>query len=466
MKPSVSLGVRTRLHPLLLVSLVVFAHQARADEVDQTVQKYMDAAHVPGLSLTVVQDGHTLRSQAYGYENLETQTKATPDTVFEIGSVTKQFTSTLVLKLVGEGKLALDDPLSKFFDDLPDAIKPVTVRQCLSHTSGLFEYLGLGVNMRNDYEPKEMFELAKKRPLDFTPGQAWSYSNAGYLVAGLIIEKLTKKSWAKNVQETIFKPVGMTSSYIQSVPTIIPNRASGYVWVGKSHRNSEVLRPGSAFAAGAILSTGPDMAKWTVALSQGKFPGVSQAWQPVMLSEGRTYPYGFGWFLGKAWGQPLVQHGGNTYGQSAQISRYPEERLSVIILTNEAGLNLASLADQVAKHYLKHVVVRKFAPLPDPDKARTFKLLDALDDFPAKKLDPDLLGEELRALLGTTRGTPQKFAFKSGFGKLLTLIYLGEDKNGDDTDVYYELVGEKARARFTFLVDKAGRLIRLSKLPE
>lgn len=458
------LAMTVRFHALAVSALLSLTGLAHADKVDDLVTKYMAATHVPGLSLTVLKNGRPIKEQGYGMANLETQTKVTSDTVFEIGSCTKQFTAALVIKLASEGKLSLDDPLSKYFDGLPDSIKPITIRRCLSHTSGLYEYLALGIEIRKDYRTDDILERIKSKPLDFAPGEAWSYSNAGYFVAGMIIEKLTGKTWGQAVQEQIFKPLGMSESYIQSVPTVIPHRASGYAWGGKNYQNSEVLRPGSAYAAGAILSTGPDLAKWVVALDAGKFPGVAQAWEPFKLNGGRTYPYGMGWFLGKAWGQPVVQHGGNTYGQSAQISRYPQEGLTVIVLTNAAGQSFVGLADQVAKEYLEHVVVKDLKPQPDPDKARTSKLIDALEQFKVKEPDTKLVGTELRALMGTVRGTAMKNQIRNGLGQIRALIYLGEEKSGSDTEIYYEVVGSKARNRLTLLVDSEGRLIRLSGL--
>lgn len=458
--------MKVRVNLVAALAALLLASLARADAVDDLINKSMSAAHIAGLSLTVVKDGKILRSQGYGYANLETRTKVTPETVFEVGSVTKQFTSTLILKLASEGKLSIEDPLAKYFDDLPEAQKPITIRRCLSHTAGLYEYLGIGIDIRKDYKPEAVFDIVKKKPLDFAPGDAWSYSNAGYAAAGLIIEKLTNKTWAENIQNDIFRPLGMKESYIQSVGRVIPNRASGYGWSGKAFTNSEVLRPGSAYAAGAILSTGPDMAKWTTALSNGKYPGVSQAWEPIKLNGGRTYPYGMGWFLGKAWGQPVVQHGGNTYGHSAQISRYPQEGLTVVILTNATGQSYVHLADLVAKNYLEHVTVVEHKPMPDPNKARTSKLIDALEEFKVKNPNPDLVGVELRSLMSTLRGTALKSSIRNSFGQIKALIYMGEEKDGDDTAVYYEVVGSKARAPLRMLVDKDNRLIRVAGMSE
>lgn len=438
--------------------------QDLAKKVDQLAAEGMRESGVPGLSLAVVKDGRVILQRAYGLANLELNVKTTPNTVFEIGSVTKQFTSALVMMMVEEGKLSLSDPISKYLDNLPEAWRQLTISQALHHTTGIRDYLSLGFNMRKDYSKEELLALVTKAKLEFPPGQSWSYSNSGYYLAGLILEKVSGKTYEELLVERIFKPLGMQDTQVFSPARLIPGRASGYIKFGNEMRNAEVLRPSAAYSAGEIVSTSGDLAKWAAAMLERKMlkeSSYAALFEPAKLEGGRTYPYGMGWMLASSNGQPIIHHGGNTYGCSAEVSLFPNQNMAIVVVGNGAGQDFSGLAYEIARLIDKSLIEKPFVQSPDPDKTFTFKMIDALESIMNGRPDKSLLAPEMLGLLNTTRGRPLGLVLRSQLGKLRTLRYGGKRQEGTDTRYFYNGVFEKTTAPLELLVDSEGRLARI-----
>ena len=374
--------------------------------------------------------------------------------------MTKSFTAAHVLQEVKKGTLSLDDPVSKYVKDWPDKWGTVTVRRALTHTGGLPEYLGIGFDLRKDYDPRAALKLVEAEPLDYPAGMMWSYSNAGYLAAGLILESVTKKKWPDLVQERIFGPVGMKSGVIQDTSKIIPNRAHGYVFDGKQTANAEQLRPGGAYSAGAIICSSSDLAKWGDAVMHDKVFDHAVAWERAKLLKDRDYGYGMGWFLRDVGDKHVVDHGGNTFGFSANLACYPTDDLVIAALSNEAGLNLSAVTDTIARQFitLKPSTPKKVTT--DPDKARTYRLMDALVSALSAKPDPSLVSEELRWQFKPLRMVSAKNSLKAALLPLKAMLYIDEKKIGTDTEIIYEVVGKSRRVRLRLLVDSEGKLVR------
>lgn len=445
-----------------LFALGFAAASSFAQSPDKDVKEWMDAAHIAGCQYAVYRDGKLVTTSGVGFADLENQVPVRPDSLFEIGSITKSFTAALIMQEVKAGTVNLDDPVTKYLPDLPKTWDAVTVRRALSHTAGLPEYLGIAIDIRKDYAPRDVIRWVEKEPLDFPPGMLWSYSNTGYILGGLILEKVTKKSWPDLIQERIFNPVGMKSGNVQDVMKVLPGRAHGYVYNGKAYQNADVLRPGAAYSAGAIVCDSADLAKYGDAVMREKLISHADLWKPIELNKGRTFDYGMGWFLRKVGDTQVVEHGGNTFGFSANLACYPASGLVVAACSNAAGVNLSGVTDAIARHYIKLEPAKPATPKPDPDKKRTYRLWDAFVSSISSKPDPTLVAEELIWQFKPTRMRTTRDTVKAAFLPLKSLIYVDERTIGPDTEITYDVVGKNRRARLKFLVDKEGKLVRYS----
>ncbi len=227
---------------LLLFIAPCLAQQDISARVDEFINTEMRRQRIPGLSLAVIKNGQVILSKGYGFANIEHQVPVKAETVFQSGSVAKQFTATAVMLLVEEGKLSLDDNISKYFPDTPENWKNITVRHLLTHTSGMTDYPP-DFNLRRDYSEEELLTLIKSHPLAFQPGEQWSYSNLGYVTLGILIRKVTGKFYGDFLAERIFTPLGMTTARVISEADIISNRASGYRLVSNELKNQEWVAP-------------------------------------------------------------------------------------------------------------------------------------------------------------------------------------------------------------------------------
>jgi D-alanyl-D-alanine carboxypeptidase len=332
-----------------LLGLCLFAATALADKLDDYVKAQMEQRRIPGLALAVVKDGRVLKHEAFGLANLELKAPAHKDTVFEIGSITKQFTAALVVLLAAEGKLSLHDPVTKFFDNAPPSWRPITVRHLLAHTSGIKNYTGLpGFEVTKKLDAQKFVATIGAEPLESRPGEAFKYCNSGYNLAGYIVEKVTGKTYWEALRGRILEPLGMRTTASRDLKPIIENRADGYeIENGKLvNRDSDLT---DVFAAGAIVSTVGDMLKWNAALNSGNL--LSEAnratmWTPFSLNSGVKYPYGLGWRLDDHKGRRTIWHSGSTSGFTASLLRFPDEKLAIIVLTN---LGEQGAATQVAR---------------------------------------------------------------------------------------------------------------------
>ena len=328
-----------------LVLLFVVTVTAQADKVDDYVKAEMQRQHIPGISIAVIKDGKIIKAEGYGLANVELNVPARPETVFKIGSVSKQFIATGILLLIQEGKISLDDKISKFLEGTPDTWKDITVRHLLTHTSGIVREAP-GFDPLKIQDDADVIKTAYPLPLRFAPGEKWEYCNVGYFTLAEILHKISGKPWGDYLGERLFSPLEMNATRTTTMTDIVQNRANGYVWRNGKLANAEIyfaLRP-----SGAFLSTVLDLAKWDAALYTDKIvkqSTLSQMWMPVKLNSGATHPYGFGWELSSVAGHKLVHHGGSLPGFRAQFSRFVDDKLSIVVLTNgdNADPNLIAL---------------------------------------------------------------------------------------------------------------------------
>ncbi|HEX2851819.1 MAG TPA: serine hydrolase [Opitutaceae bacterium] len=345
---------RSSVRGLVLTAIVgvAAAAGARADETDDYIAAQMSRQHIPGLSLAVLKDGKPLKVQGYGLANLELGTHATPETVFQIGSVSKQFIAAGIALLSEAGKVGLDDPVRKYLEDAPETWQAITVRHLLTHTSGLIrETPGLQLKVQSEIDA---IRAAYSAPLAFAPGEKWQYSNLGYFVLAEIISRATQIPWPQYLQERIFAPLGMRATRTTTVEELVPHRATGYHWMDSSKYQNAQIVPGVR-PSGAFLSSVLDLAKWNAALHADTLFSSQQRellWTPVKLNDGSEKPYGFGWELGKAGKHRQVKHAGTMIGFRSHMLLFPDDGLTVVVLTNATQAVPEKIAAGVAALYL------------------------------------------------------------------------------------------------------------------
>jgi CubicO group peptidase (beta-lactamase class C family) len=420
------------MRPALVLLLLAAARTASADALDDYVRAQMGRQKIPGLSLAVCRDGKPVRAAGYGQANVEHQVPAGPETVYQSGSMGKQFTATAVMMLAEGGKLSIDDPVTKSFTDAPEAWKPITIRHLLTHTSGLKDYGPEDIDFRRDYTEDELVKKAYGLPLDFPPGTQWSYSNTGYMMLGVLIHKVSGQFYGDFLKERVFTPLGMTSTRIITEADIVPHRAAGYQLKDGALKNQDWVAPMlNTTADGSLYFTVEDLAKWDEALYDERLlkrASFEQMWTPVRLSSGATYPYGFGWGLDEQRGHRLIEHGGSWQGFRTAIARYVNERLTVAVLAN-----LAEAEPEMIAHGIAGIVEPALA-LPDgkttaadPDPARTSALRDVLTAW-GQGGDAKRMAAGLRAArAGTAREKTSRKRTADRLQKMTGFAYLAED---------------------------------------
>ena len=303
----------------------------------------VEAGQVAGLAVAVVRGTDTLLARAYGKADLENDVPATVGHVFEIASITKEFTAAAVLLLVQDGKLRLDDDVTRYLPDAPTQGKPVTIRQLLSHRSGLVDVPdlpGFQNLKRRDLPTDSIIALARGEPFYFPPGTQMRYSNTGFLLAGQLIEKLGGRRYAEFVAERLFQPAGMRSSRYCDQRALIPRLARGYDYTPQGFRPAAFLNLQVPFAAGGLCSTALDLVAWSQALYGGRILGpaaLAEMLRPGTLPGGLQTRYGLGMALGTMAGHRAYHHGGDIDGFTSYLAYFPDDSLTVTVLLNTQG---------------------------------------------------------------------------------------------------------------------------------
>jgi D-alanyl-D-alanine carboxypeptidase len=345
----------------VVLLFTAMARIAAANRVSDFVNEYLKKNQIPGCAVMVRHNGKLVLSRGYGVANIEQGVHVTPQTVFQSGSIGKQFTAMAIMMLIEEQKLALEDPISKYLD-VPENWSAIRVRHLLTHTSGLGDYPE-SFSLQRDYTEDELLKMITAQRLAFAPGESWSYSNLGYVTLGILIHKVSGEFWGDFLQQRVFAPLGMKHTRAISEADIIPNRASGYVLKNGTLKNQQWVSPTvNNTADGSLYFTVEDVVKWDEALETRKVisrAGYDQMWTPVKLNNATTAPYGFGWRIAKTdSGHAVLEHGGAWQGFASYIVRYPEDRLTVAVLCNRAGASASYIAKHIAGLYVPSVAPR------------------------------------------------------------------------------------------------------------
>jgi CubicO group peptidase (beta-lactamase class C family) len=451
----------------VVVVLAAAPATARADAIDDYIGERTRELRLPGVAIAVVRDGEVGTIRSYGIANLELDVPVTNDTVFEIGSVTKQFTAVALMMLVEEGKVRLDDSITKHLPQLPVGWRAITVRHLLTHSSGIQEYLsvpGLPDQAHAARSHDEMSRLLGTRlKLEFKPGETWAYNNSGYLLLGNIIERASGRTYWEFLRERIFAPLGMNATRSSDPRALIPRRAAGYGWHDASFVNRDALHE-NAYSAGAIVSTIADMARWAAAVQESKLlsqQSWDEMWTPLAVSRSSAPPfsYGFGWVIDREHGSRAILHSGGTPGFSAAIRQYLDKRLAVIVLTNHGDRILDHLPMEIAG-IVAPQLAREQATA-DPDPARSERLKAALRGLLSGKPDAKLFTPAMQLFLKTSSGRGLS-EWIASHGELKSLTYSQTETADENSTLRYRAVLGDAHLWFSFTVTRDEKIAQVS----
>ena len=396
-----------------LATLPIHAAVAQPADLAAQVAALAEAAYPadgPGAAVIVTRGGTIVYAGARGLADLEAHRPITPDTAFRLGSITKQFTAAVILQLVAEGKIGLDDPLSRYFPDFPQPGAGATVRQLLNHSSGVQDFskipgwMGSPPSLRPN-TTADLVELIRSHPAVSEPGQRWEYNNSGYVLLGAIIEKVTGKPWHQAIADRIARPLGLASIGYADANEDDPARAHGYSEIDGQQRPARGVHISVAHAAGGLVGSVRDMAKWAQALHHGRVVTPElyrEMTRPAQLADGSTRRYGFGLRLLQIRGRTAFVHGGAGRGLDTGSAYIPSEDLFVAVFANSDD------------------------PATDPDTlVRRLAALALGDPMPSfTRIDPDMPAlEPLFGAYTPENGAPFRFFARDG------KLYLGR---GDD----------------------------------
>ena len=292
------------------------------------------SGNVPGASVVVVRNGNVVVRSAFGRADLEQQIAATADTHYRLASVTKQFTAAAILSLAERGKLSLDDSIRRWLPSLPAYADAITIRQLLTHTSGLVDYEdaippGRTAQLNDD----DVLQIVASQPAPyFEPGSSWRYSNSGYVLLGIIVARASGESFPQYLHDAIFDPLGMktTAMHVEGAD-VVPNRVYGYSREGDHWKRTDQSITSATLGDGGIYTSVDDLVSWMRALDAGRF---AEAFVPRTLTDKKNVQYGYGWRISEHNGRRIVWHTGESIGFRNAIVRFPDEHLSIVVLTN------------------------------------------------------------------------------------------------------------------------------------
>lgn len=430
-------------------------------KIDQVVTEEMRTQKIPGVSVAVVREGKVVFSKGYGLANVEIGVKATDKTVYQIQSVTKQFTASAILMLVQEGKIGLDDPVSKYLDNTPESWKEVTIRHLLTHTSGIKDFINEPTqSLKLDVTEQEVFDATAKRELNFKTGDRYQYSNTNYHLLAMVIRKITGKSYGDMLTERIFKPLKMKDTQILSLSGIVDRRAAGYLMSDRKLRNGEyVSQTVLSYAGGGVMSTVLDMAKWDAALDGNAIlteASKKEMWSPMKLNQGVDSPYGFGWALGTLNGHREYAHsGGHVTGFTTFYAKYPDDKLTVLVFTNSGWGNPGKIAREIAAAYAPALKAEEPKPIDDKSPSTKALLIKVLGQAQQQNLDLSLFSEQMKKVL-TPDMVKQGGQMLKDFGKIVKVDLMKRDEQGAIEISNYRVKFEKTTIICIFAVGKSG----------
>ena len=343
----------------MLASLLLFsvlASDIRGDEIDSVIGQALQREQVPGMALLVMRSGQVIRRSTYGLANVEHQVQVRQDTMFQSGSLGKQFTAVAVLLLQERGQLSLDDPINKYLGPGPPAWTPISVRELLNHTSGIHdaeEDSGEIFDLRREYTDAQLIKVLQSYPLNFPPGSRWRYNNSGYILAGILVTRVAGIFYGDFLVREVFRPLGMATARVISDRDIVPNRAAGYVRTHAGIRNQEFVSAAlNATGDGSLYLSLNDWAAWIAAMDRGaRLSAASWAalWERTRTRDGGLTEHSFCWDHVPLFGRDVLEFDGSWQGFRSAIERDPVTGFTVVLLANLAQAEPLPLAREVLR---------------------------------------------------------------------------------------------------------------------
>ncbi len=456
----------TRSIVLLLLLLPPFAAFAGAPpalpgRIASYVAAELKRQQIPGLAVAVVQRGKVIGVQGFGLANVEHRVPVTPETIYQSGSVGKQFTAALVMLLAEDGTLSLEDPITRFYPEAPWSWREITIRHLLTHTSGIPDYEDTAIDLRKDYTEDEFARLAFGLKLEFEPGSRWSYSNTGYVLLGAVVRKVTGRFYGDLLRDRLFEPLGMKTARVISEEELIPHRAAGYRREKGALRNQAWVSPSlNTTADGSLYLSILDLVAWDAGV-RAKAVLRPESWEavftPVKLRSGKTYPYGFGWFVDDHSGQRRHHHSGAWQGFKAYVSHHLGSDLTVMVLANLAQADPGAIVAGVAGLVEPGLAVRT-GPIADRDPVVTDRVRRLL----AAAAEGRLSKEELTHVkAGFFPGVAKaQEAELQAAGPLVVLELMEAHEAGDDREFRYRATFQGGAFELTFGLAPDGEVAR------
>lgn len=452
-----------RLPRALALSALALAASTFADPIDDLIQREIETKRIPGAAVLILKDDQVVKRTAYGLADVEQQVKMMPEAVFESGSIGKTFTATVIMQLVEEGKLSLDDPIAKHLGDkVPEKWRANTVRHLLAHQSGIPEYalvpsLGLVETWTLDDWWKKMTEL----PMDFAVGARFAYSNSNYLLLGLIAQAVAGEDINVLRTKRILEKLELKNSLVEDARRIVPNRIPGYLLLPNGIARGMAIP--HVYGDGSLLNSLEDLATFEKAFREGRLvkPETRDLMQTAQrTTNGRKTGYGLGWMVREVNGVPTISHGGNTGAFSNSLFTVPSEKLTIVLTMNVHNQSGDGLAQRIAEHYAPALAPIAYKESPDPDPARTEKLLKsvkalAAGELASADLDPDYLER-----LQTARGRMGLGAL-ARFRTVESMAFLNQEKADPDTLLRYRTKVDGKSVLLTLVVTSEGRLFQV-----
>ncbi|MFT3822588.1 MAG: serine hydrolase domain-containing protein [Chitinophagaceae bacterium] len=354
-----------QLYALLLLFILsanplnTVSAQSLETRVDSLIHTVFNDPSGPGAVFMIAQKGKVIYQKAFGKANLELDINMTPENVFQLGSMTKQFTAVAILVLEQQGLLNVKDPVSKYIPDYPAGDK-ITIHHLLTHTSGIKDFTkmkALSTIAQKEMSPKMMVDFFKNEPVDFAPGEKFEYNNSGYVLLGYIIELVSSHTYEDFIKKNIFEKAGMSQSYYASDRQVISKRAYGYHKKETGYVNKTMISFSAPFSSGSLMSTTADMLKWQNALDQHLLLNAAEtkkAFSSYTLNNGEEFTYGYGWHIKKLHGMPSLEHGGSIFGFKTMGVYIPGEHIYVIGLSNCDCNSPTKVTQDIAAEVLRY----------------------------------------------------------------------------------------------------------------
>lgn len=437
-------------------------------KIDQVAEQALSTQAVTGISLAVVRDGRVVYSRAYGYSSIELQQTARDTSVYEIGSITKQFTAGAILLLAEEGKLTLDDSLAKYVPDFPRA-KEITLRQLLSMTSGIPDYTdqpAFDSSVQKPATPADVVALVKTQPLDFDPGTRFEYSNTNYFLLGMVIEKASGQSYADYLYQRVFRSLGMSATQFGNAGASSPDLATGYSFDGRRIKPDVPWNLDWAYSAGGIVSSVLDLAVWDTALLQGKpisLGSLRTMWSPISLKDGTKVPYGFGWSIETLYGHREIDTNGGLPGYNGRNAAFPNDQFDVVVLGNSQAFAAGPVVRQIFELFYPPTKAQMDAQ-QEGDAAAAARARDIFRRLQTGTLDASQLTTSAAKRL-TGKLLAQAKSSLSRLGSPTKVEQYDKYLLGTQTSYAYRLTFKQGLLGFSLTLDNEGKVGALSVQP-